>query len=146
MTQARPGATTETHTGPQLAAHIDKIPGRQGALTLRRCAGWCNVAMSNFLAPDGKRYFSYSQIAATVSGSVPEVQAFAPDVRCDRWRRLHTGADATDRGTKADPRHLSRAVRRRHKDGELLRDLQAVVRRGARHVWLAGPWPPSPHH
>ena len=36
--------------------------------------------MSNFLAPDGKRYFSYSQIAATVSGSVPEVQAFAPDV------------------------------------------------------------------
>ena len=32
------------------------------------------------LAADGKCYFSYAQIAQTVSASVPEVEAFAPDV------------------------------------------------------------------
>ena len=32
------------------------------------------------LAADGKCYFSYAQIAATVSSAVPAVKAFAPDV------------------------------------------------------------------
>jgi hypoxanthine phosphoribosyltransferase len=32
------------------------------------------------LAADGKCYFSYAQIAAAVSSTVPEVEAFAPDV------------------------------------------------------------------
>jgi len=32
------------------------------------------------LAADGRVYFSYSQIAATVSSAVPEVNAFRPDV------------------------------------------------------------------
>ena len=33
-----------------------------------------------FLAADGKCYFSYSQIARSVSGAVPRVRAFRPDV------------------------------------------------------------------
>ena len=37
-------------------------------------------AASRSLAPDGRQYFSYAQIAATISSTVPAVRDFRPDL------------------------------------------------------------------